>query len=153
MKKSTARTKSKRSRPSKTRKPAGVAPPRGKTLLAPVKGAKRRKVGTVTLEVARAGEGRVKRMVFPAGFRWSKQMKPIVGTDLCMHAHVGFLAGGEFRVEYPDGCTLQFRAPQVVTIEPGHDGWVVGKEPAVLIEFDFEKQTVARLGMPEIHRH
>jgi hypothetical protein len=153
MKTSTARTRSKKSRPPKKRKAAGIAQPRGKTVLAQVKGAKRRKVGTVTLEVARAGAGRVKRLVFPAGFRWSKQMKPIVGTDLCMHAHVGFLVGGEFHVEYADGCTLEFRAPQVVAIEPGHDGWVVGKEPAVLIEFDFERETVARLGMPEIHRH
>jgi hypothetical protein len=80
-------------------------------------------------------------------------MKPIVGTDLCMHAHVGFLARGAIHVEYADGCSIEFAAPQVVAIEPGHDGWVVGREPAVLIEFDFESDTVNRLGMPEAHRH
>jgi hypothetical protein len=110
-------------------------------------------VGRVTLEVGRAGAGRVKRMVYPAGFRWSKDIKPIVGTDLCMHAHVGFLVRGEFHVEYGDGCLLEFKAPQIVVVEPGHDGWVVGKEPAVLIEFDFEDETVERLGMPGVHRH
>ena len=122
-------------------------------LLAPVKGAERREVGHVRLEVGRAGAARVKRMIYPAGFRWSKDMKPIVGTDLCMHAHVGFLAHGEIHVEYADGCVVEHRAPQIVAIEPGHDGWVVGKEPVVLIEFDFEGDTVSRLGMPTSHRH
>ena len=40
-----------------------------------------------------------------------------------------------------------------VVIDPGHDGWVVGDEPAVLIEFDFEGDTIARLGVPATHRH
>jgi hypothetical protein len=38
-------------------------------------------------------------------------------------------------------------------IEPGHDGWVVGDEPAVMIEFDLERDTVRRLGMPAEHSH
>ena len=122
-------------------------------ILAPVRGADRRQVGHVRLEVGRAGEGRVKRMVYPAGFHWAKDMKAIVGTDLCMHAHAGFLVRGEIHIEYGDGCIVEFKAPQVVAIEPGHDGWVVGKEPVVMIEFDFEGDTVRRLGMPDAHRH
>jgi hypothetical protein len=122
-------------------------------LLAAVKGAERRDIGHVQLEVGRAGEARVKRMIYPAGFRWSVDMKPAVGTDLCMHAHVGFLARGEIHIEYADGCVVEHKAPQIVAIEPGHDGWVVGKEPVVLIEFDFEGDTVRRLGMPDAHRH
>jgi hypothetical protein len=70
-----------------------------------------------------------------------------------MHAHVGFLARGQFHIEYADGCTLDFAAPQVVRIEPGHDGWVVGDEPVALIEFDFEGETTSRLGMPGMHTH
>ena len=101
------------------------------------------------LEVGRAGAARVKRMIYPPGFRWSVDMKPVVGTDLCMHAHVGFLARGEIHIEYADGCVVEHKAPQVVAIDPGHDGWVVGKEPVVLIEFDFEGDTVSRLGMPD----
>jgi len=122
-------------------------------LLAPVKGAERRNIGHVQLEVGRAGAARVKRMIYPAGFRWSVDMRPVVGTDLCMHAHVGFLARGEIHIEYADGCVVEHKAPQIVAIEPGHDGWVVGKEPVVLIEFDFEGDTVGRLGMPDAHRH
>ena len=48
---------------------------------------------------------------------------------------------------------VEFAAPQVVAIDPGHDGWVVGDEPAVVVEFDFEGETVSRLGMPGAHRH
>ena len=64
-----------------------------------------------------------------------EDMKAIVGTDLCMHAHVGFLVRGQIHVEYGDGCKLEFVAPQAVVIEPGHDGWVVGDEPCVAVDF------------------
>lgn len=141
----------------KTRKAASTPAARAKAapdaLLAPIKGATSRVVGTVRLDVAPAGQARVKRMIYPPGFRWSKAMKPIVGTDRCMHAHVGFLAKGEIHIEYADGCVVEHKAPQVVAIDPGHDGWVVGKEPVVLIEFDFEGDTINRLGMPGEHRH
>ena len=137
----------------KRRKVRGRRPEPPDPLLAPVKGAERRDIGHVRLEVGRAGAARVKRMVYPVGFRWSVDMKPAVGTDLCMHVHVGFLARGEIHVEYADGCVVEHRAPQIVAIEPGHDGWVVGNEPVVLIEFDFESDTVSRLGMPDAHRH
>ena len=70
-----------------------------------------------------------------------------------MHAHVGFLAQGRIHVQYGDGCTVELGAPQVIAIDPGHDGWVVGDEAAVVIEFDFEGETIERLGMPEFHRH
>src|SRR5271167_3848657 len=75
-----------------------------KRAFAPVRGADRREVGGVLLEIGPAGAGRVKRLVYPAGFRWSTDMKPIVGTELCMHAHVGFLAQGQIHVQYADGC-------------------------------------------------
>ena len=146
MKKSASRAK-RRGKPAPTRRKS-AAPP-----LAPVKGAELREVGHVRLEVGRAGEARVKRMVYPPGFRWSVDMKPIVGTALCMHAHVGFLVSGEIHIEYADGCVVEHKAPQILAIEPGHDGWVVGKQPVVVIEFDFERDTVNRLGMPGAHRH
>ena len=122
-------------------------------LLAPIAGSTARTIGGVTLDAVRAGAARVKRMIYPKGFRWSRDMKPVTGTDRCMHAHVGFLAKGEIHIEYPDGCIIELKAPQVVAIDPGHDGWVVGSEPVVLIEFDFERETVDKLGMPTEHRH
>ncbi|HET9272303.1 MAG TPA: hypothetical protein VFO31_29200 [Vicinamibacterales bacterium] len=144
--KKTART----SAPKKAKRAASRRP---SEIFAPVKGAERREIGHVLLEIGKAGNARVKRMVYPAGFKWSRDMKPVVGTDLCMHAHVGFLVHGEIHIEYPDGCVIEHRAPQIIVIEPGHDGWVVGKEPVVMIEFDFERDTIARLGMPSSHTH
>jgi hypothetical protein len=134
------------------RKPARAAAPKD-ALLAAVRGATHRYVGHVRLDVGRAGGARVKRMIYPPGFHWAKDMKPVTGTELCMHAHVGFLARGEIHIEYADGCIVEHKAPQIIAIEPGHDGWVVGKEPVVMIEFDFEGDTVNRLGMPAEHKH
>jgi len=122
-------------------------------MLAPLSGAESRTIGGVQIDVVRTGGCRVKRVIYQPGFRWSTDMKAIVGTDLCMHAHVGFLARGQVHIQYADGCTQEFVAPQVVAIEPGHDGWVVGDEAAVVVEFDFEGDTVSRLGMPGAHRH
>jgi hypothetical protein len=142
--------KSPRQAARKSSRPAAAS---GDALVGRIKGADRRTIGHVALEVGRAGAARVKRMIYPPGFRWSVDMKPVVGTDLCMHAHVGFLARGRLHVEYADGCRLEAKAPQIIAIDPGHDGWVVGNEPVVLIEFDFEGNTIERLGMPTAHRH
>ena len=151
-----AKKRSSRKSAGKTRRAKASARKRGTSsdpLLATVKGATHRYVGHVRLDVGPAGEARVKRMIYPPGFRWSKDMKNAVGTDLCMHAHVGFLARGEIHIEYADGCVVEHKAPQIIAIEPGHDGWVVGRVPVVMIEFDFEADTIRRLGMPETHRH
>lgn len=116
-------------------------------------GTEMREVGSVQMDIVKTGAGRVKRVIYPPGFQWSKNMKQVSGTDLCMHAHVGFLAYGRIRIEFPDGCKRDFVAPEIFVIEPGHDGQVLGSEPAVLIEFDFERETVASLKLPEKHEH
>lgn len=122
-------------------------------LTAPIPGAEHQEVATVQVEVARAGRGRLKRLVYPPGFRWSTHMKPLVGTELCQHAHVGYLARGRVRGQYADGCPFDLRAPQFVVIEPGHDAWVEGTESAVLIQFDAEQDTARLFGLPDRHRH
>ncbi len=122
-------------------------------LLAPIEGADHHEVGGVTVDVVRAANGRIKRLVYPPGFRWSTHMKSIAGTSHCMHAHVGFLARGHVRGEYADGCAFDFIAPQALVLEPGHDAWVVGDETAVLIQFDVEAATASLFGLPEEHHH
>jgi hypothetical protein len=116
-------------------------------------GAEHREVGGITIDVAPAANGRVKRVCYPPGFRWSTHMKPIVNTELCMHAHVGFLARGRVRGTYRDGCAFDVAAPRAIVLEPGHDAWVVGREPAVLIEFDALARTAERFGLPPTHQH
>ncbi|HKX01363.1 MAG TPA: hypothetical protein VJX71_02605 [Methylomirabilota bacterium] len=122
-------------------------------LLAPIKGAVRREIGGVTIDIAEAANGRVKRVCYPPGFRWSTHMKPIVKTELCMHAHVGFLARGRVRGTYADGCTFDVAAPRAIVLDPGHDAWVVGRDAAVLIEFDALARTAERFGLPPTHQH
>ena len=116
-------------------------------LFAPIPGADSRRVAGATVDVVPAGSGRIKRVIYEPGFRWSTNMQRTVGTALCMHAHVGFIARGRIGVQYGDGTRQEFAAPAVVAIEPGHDGWVIGDEPAVLIEVDFMGDTAARFGM------
>ena len=123
------------------------------TLLGPIPGAEHREFAGVLIDVVRTGNARVKRSIYPVGFHWARDIKPHVGTESCEHAHVGFLARGRIHMTFLDGCTKDFTAPQVIVIEPGHDGRVVGNEPAVVIEFDFENDTCAKVGIPERHEH
>lgn len=122
-------------------------------LIDPIEGAVHHEVGGAEVDIVRVGNGRVKRTVYPPGFRWSTHMRPNVETDVCMHCHVGFLARGHVKGEYEDGCTFEYVAPQVFAIEPGHDAWIVGDEPAVMIQFDSEEGTARRFGLPDIHSH
>ena len=126
---------------------------RDDALFAPVPGAEHQVFGPVAIDIVRIGDSRIKRSVYPPGMRWSTDLKPMVGTDSCSHAHVGFLAHGALRFEYTDGCRVDLVAPAAVDIAPGHDAWVVGDEPAVLIEVDYEGDTIARLGVAASHEH
>jgi len=119
------------------------------TLLATIPGTESRKLNGVQVDVGGAGAGRIKRAIYQPGFRWSTHMKATVGTEMCMHAHVGFIARGSIGVQYGDGNRFEFTAPQIVVIAPGHDGWVIGDEPAVLIEVDFMGDTAATFGLPD----
>ena len=121
-------------------------------LLAAMKADEHREIGGVQVDIAKAGNVRVKRMIYPPRFNWDANLKTVIGTDMCMHAHVGFMAHGQINVQFADGCVVEYKAPQFVSVEPGHRGYVVGDQPAVLIEFDFEGETVDRLGIPA-HRH
>ena len=122
-------------------------------LLAPIEGAETRELNGVRIDTAPAASARIQRVVYPVGYRWSTHVKPAVGGELCEHAHVGFLARGRMEGEYADGCTFSFAAPAPLVVEPGHDAWVVGDEPAVFIGVDFEGETAARFGLPARHAH
>ncbi len=122
-------------------------------LVAPIEGAESREVAGAQVDVLPAGNCRVKRAIYPPDFRWSERMREVVGTELCMHAHVGFLAQGAIAGRFPDGCEFAYTAPAVVVLEPGHDAWVVGDEAAVLIQFDAAGDTAERFGLPSEHRH
>ena len=118
-----------------------------------VAGARHVTFGPVEMDVGTIGDARIKRMVYPPGMRWSTDLRPLAGTERCEHAHAGMLVAGALHFEFEDGCTVDVVAPAVVDVAPGHDAWVVGDGPAVLIEVDFETSTVERLGVADAHRH
>ena len=80
-------------------------------------------------------------------------MRPVTGGELCMHAHVGMLVQGRIAIEYADGCREEFEAPAAVVVVPGHDGWVVGDEPAVLVQYDCGRGHGRAARAPLPHRH
>ncbi len=122
-------------------------------LFAPMADAEHLTFGPVEIDVQSVGDARVKRMIYPPGMRWSTDLKPMAGTGWCEHAHAGFLAHGTLHFEFEDGCALEYAAPAVVAVPPGHDAWVVGEEHAVLIEIDYLGETVSRVGLASAHHH
>ena len=49
---------------------------------------------------------------------------------------MGALLSGEMEVVHDDGSKARLSAGSAYIIEPGHDAWVVGDEPAVGLEFE-----------------
>ena len=119
----------------------------------PIAGATRTEIGGLVVDEVAAGRGRIKRVIYPPGWRWTTHMAPAAGGDRCGHAHIGMLVQGTIVVEYPDGCRDIQVAPAAVVVAPGHDSWVEGDQPAVLIQYDCGPDTVELLGLPAEHRH
>jgi hypothetical protein len=88
-----------------------------------------------TVEVVKLGEGEIGRFTFQPGWRWSECIKPVVGTESCQVEHVGYVVSGSLGVQHEDGTTAEVTPGTVYRIAPGHDGWVVGDEPCVVVEF------------------
>jgi len=87
------------------------------------------------VELVRVGGGVVGKATFEPGWRWSDHVKPIAGTESCQAPHLGYVVSGRQMVRMDDGTELEFGPGDVVAIPPGHDGWVVGEEPCVVIDF------------------
>jgi len=122
-------------------------------LLDPIDGAEHQMFAGCQIDIVSAGSGRLKRIVYPSGHRWSTAIKPLVGTELCNHHHVGFLASGSLTFVYPDGCRLEYVAPVAVEVAPGHDAFVEGDKPAILVQVDFGPDTPTVLDLAPEHAH
>jgi hypothetical protein len=70
------------------------------------------------------------------GWRWSQAVKPIVGTDSCQVAHVGYAISGHLHVVMDDGQELEIKGGDAYEISPGHDAWVEGNETFRGVEFE-----------------
>jgi len=81
------------------------------------------------------GEQVIARIVQHPGWRWSTDMRAIAGGEWCETHHVGVNLSGRQGVLLRDGTTLEFGPNDVYDIPPGHDGYTIGDEPCVLIEW------------------
>jgi class 3 adenylate cyclase len=69
------------------------------------------------------------------GWRWSKDVKPLVGTLSCQIHHQGVVLSGQIQISSEEGIQRTIGPREAFDIQPGHDGWVVGDEPCIFIEF------------------
>jgi class 3 adenylate cyclase len=67
------------------------------------------------------------------GWRWSTDVKPIVGTEWCMLRHIGVVLRGRLAIVLDDGTEFECGPLDVMDIPPRHDAWVVGDEPAEIV--------------------
>jgi mannose-6-phosphate isomerase-like protein (cupin superfamily) len=87
------------------------------------------------IDLVNIGGGAVGRAKFEPGWRWSNDVKPIAGTDLCEAPHFMYQISGRMRVQMKDGTEFEMGPGDVALIEPGHDAWVVGDEPVVAVDW------------------
>jgi len=87
------------------------------------------------VDLLNIGGGVVGLATFEPGWRWSENVKPIAGTDSCQAAHLGYVISGHQVVRMDDGTEVEFGPGDVVAIPSGHDGWTLGDEPCVVIDF------------------
>jgi hypothetical protein len=81
------------------------------------------------------GGSEIGRLTLEPGWRWSDHVKPIAGTDLCAAPHFQYHVSGTLHVVMADGSELDARAGDVTALPHGHDAWVVGDEPAVVVDW------------------
>lgn len=77
----------------------------------------------------------VGRAVFEPGWKWSQHVKPIAGTPSCQAAHTGYVLSGRMKIVMDDGKQAEVGPGDAVVVAPGHDAWVVGNEPCVMLDF------------------
>lgn len=86
-------------------------------------------------QIIKVGGGEVGRLVFEPGWRWSTDVKPIAGTESCQAPHFQYHVSGTIGIRMDDGTELVAGPGDVTLLPSGHDGWVIGDEPAVVIDW------------------
>jgi class 3 adenylate cyclase len=89
----------------------------------------------ITVQQVDVGDLTVGRITIQPGWRWVTHVRPHVGGELCQARHVGVVLSGRFGVVLEDGTTYEFGPEDVFEIPPGHDGYTIGHEPCVQVEW------------------
>lgn len=87
------------------------------------------------VDIVNFDETYIARLTWEPGWRWSKDVAPVVQTTSCQNRHLGYALSGTLRVVMDDGSELDIRVGDAFKIPPGHDAWVVGDEPFDTVEF------------------
>jgi class 3 adenylate cyclase len=107
-----------------------------------------RELPLLKVSLARIGSHTIGRGVVQPGWHWAEHLAPVMRTESCPVHHVQVLLSGRFAVRMDDGEEMEFQPGDVMDIPPGHDSWVVGDEPAELIDF---AGNIDLLGLPREH--
>jgi len=94
-----------------------------------------RKFDKGKVELVNVAGAAIGRATFEPGWKWSTCVKPIAKTNSCQAAHYGYQISGTMTTRMDDGTERTSKAGDVLNIPPGHDAWVVGSEPVVLVDF------------------
>jgi len=86
------------------------------------------------LELVTLGGVTFGRATLQPGWKWSTCVKPLVNTESCQAPHLQYHVSGRLRVRMDDGSEDEFGPGEVSLLPPGHDAWVVGDEPVVVID-------------------
>ena len=87
------------------------------------------------IEIANFGDVTIGRSTFEPGWSWEKCVKPIAKTNSCQAPHTGLIISGRIKVVMDDGTEEEGGPGDAAVIPPGHNAWVVGDEPCVMIDF------------------
>jgi hypothetical protein len=87
------------------------------------------------LDLVKIGGGVVGRLTLEPGWRWSQHVKPTAGTEWCEAPHFQYHVSGRIHVVMSDGTEFEVGAGEITALPQGHDAWVVGDEPVVLIDW------------------
>jgi hypothetical protein len=88
-----------------------------------------------TVDLLSIGDSEIGRLTLQPGWRWSEHVKPIAGTELCEAPHFQYHAQGVLHIVMADGSEFDARPGDVTALPHGHDAWVVGEEPVVVIDW------------------
>jgi hypothetical protein len=95
-----------------------------------------REMSNGRFEIVRLGGLTIGRATYEPGWRWSLDVGPTVGADLCEVEHVGLVLAGTATVEFADGRVVELREGSLFHVPPfPHDSRVVGDEPYVSLHF------------------
>ena len=87
------------------------------------------------LDLVKIGGAMVGRAVFQPGWKWSESVKPVAKTKSCEAPHFQYHVSGTIRVRMDDGTERDLKPGDVSLLPSGHDAWVVGDEPVVVVDF------------------